>query len=310
MLLCCSSPPLSSAVTAPTLNVIRIERLDDPRAAAYANQKDAWLRLRAEPTGTGLPGGLFIAEGEGVVRHLIDSPYRVVSVLVTPERLERTRDALARLPASTPILVAERGVMSTIVGFHIHTGILGAGERGQSRAETDLLASSRTLILLEDLCNHDNVGGIFRNAAALGGPGASVILSPRCCDPLYRKSLRVSMGHVLRVPFARSSDWPTTLDAVRIAGFTIAALTPQEPAMPVETLGSSGARIALAVGTEGAGLSTGLLQAAAVRVRIAMAPGVDSLNASAATAIALHRLGLIQTDDDRHALGAGLPIGS
>lgn len=272
------------------VRLLHLDSLDHPLATPYRNQKDAFLRWRQDPTGTGLPGGLFIAEGELVVRALIDSGRPIRSILATPERLERVGDALGRLPGSVPVLVAQRPLMGDIVGFHVHTGILAAGERGPEPALEDLLARARLLVLLEDLCNHDNVGGIFRNVSALAGPGAAVVLSPRCCDPLYRKALRVSMGHVLRVPHARAGDWHAALAAVANAGFTLAALTPRQPAIDIHRLHPVPLRLALLVGTEGAGLGSHSLAAASLRLRIPMSPGVDSLNATVAAGIALHHL--------------------
>lgn len=266
------------------LHIIPIHSPDDPRASAYANQKDAWLRAQRGED----PGGLFVAEGELVVRALIDSGYRTRSVLLTPTRLETMRPWLHRLPQGTPVYLASREVMSDVVGFHIHRGILALGARRHPEPIESILARADLLVVLEDLANHDNVGGIFRSVSALGRNSPAVILSPRCCDPLYRKSLRVSMGHVLRVPFTTAGDWPHTIDRIRDAGFQIIALTPAPDAEPLVwgMHGISG-RLAILVGAEGPGLSQRALASADRRVCIPMRAGVDSLNVVTALSIAL-----------------------
>jgi tRNA G18 (ribose-2'-O)-methylase SpoU len=208
--------------------------------------------------------------------------------------------ALERLDPSTPVFVAERPVLERIVGFDLHRGILAAGRRARAPAAVDLVGRAGLLVLCEDLANHDNMGAIFRNVACLAGgagPGsprmpAAILLSPRCCDPLYRKSLRVSMGHALRVPFARLEPWPEGLGMVERAGFEIAALAPAESGVLVsEYTPGPHTRPALLIGTEGEGLTGGSLALARARVRIPMAPGADSLNVATALAIALFRLG-------------------
>ena len=260
----------------------------DPRIADYTGIREAHLREQrltiADPAAP-----TFIAEGELVVRQLIESGLRVRSVLLTPQRLETVADALARLPADTPVYLADRSVMNTIAGFNIHRGILAAGERPASPSLDSLLASSRALVILEDLSNHDNIGGIFRATAALGGPGVPVLLSPRCCDPLYRKSIRVSMGTALRIPFARLEPWPDALARIRRAGFTLVALTPDPGAVSIDQLPPI-PRPALLLGAEGSGLTKEAVSAAGLRVRIPIDPQVDSLNVVVAAGIALQRL--------------------
>lgn len=265
-----------------------LSRLLDP----YRNQKDAWLRAQRSG-GTGLtsePGeGLFMAEGELVVNALIDSPHRVVSVLCTPRRLETIAEAFGKLPAGTPILVAERRVVEQVVGFDLHRGVLALGQRHEPPTASDLLANARLLVLCEDLANHDNTGAVFRNVACLAGDGAAVLLSPGCCDPLYRKSLRVSMGHALRVPFATLEPWDCA--TVRDAGFVTIAMTPDAGADDIrEHEHTPNTRLALLLGAEGPGLTAESLAAASRRVRIPMAPGADSLNVATSLAVALSHL--------------------
>lgn len=284
---------------APDLHLTPIDSLTDPRIAGYAGLKDAQLRqLAAAPDS---PSGVFLAEGELVVRQLIGSRLKVRSVLLTPQRLSTMSDALARLAPGTPIYLADQAVMNAIVGFNIHRGILAAGLRPPDPPLTSILAASASLVILEDLANHDNVGGIFRSAAALAGiadprspaapRGCSILLSPRCCDPLYRKAIRVSIGTALHIPFARLSPWPAALDHLKQAGFAVIALTPDPDALPIDQVSPDHVRRpALLLGAEGPGLTPAALAAADLMVRIPIDPAVDSLNVTTAAAIALHRL--------------------
>lgn len=258
---------------------------DDPRAAIYANLKDAQLRSR-EFLGE---HALFIAESELVVRSLLASRYPVHSVLCTPEALESLSPALPGSPAF-PVFTVSRELMHAIVGFPFHRGVLAAGHRLAEPSLAEVLAAATSLTILEGVNNHDNVGGIFRNVAALGGDRPAIVLGPGCCDPLYRKAIRVSIGHVLHVPFTKiaDADWLASLDRIRDAGFSIAALTPagatdiqliQPPAKP-----------ALLLGAEGPGLTEQAMNHATLRVRIPMRPDVDSLNVMVAGAVAMSHL--------------------
>lgn len=273
--------------------LITLESADDPRLAAYANIRDAELAQRTDPLDPDGHRGLFIAEGELVVRRLIASAYPTLSLLTTPTRLATIGDALAGLPGSVPVYVVPQQVMNTVVGFNMHRGLLALGGRPEPTPLERLLSLSGPLLILEDLVNHDNLGGIYRNAAALGGPGIGVLLSPRCADPLYRKSLRVSMGHVLGVPTARLTDWPGDLLRLKDAGWTLLATTPDTSAADLADLHPLPKKVALLLGSEGPGLTPGALATADVRVRIAMnpaGPGVDSLNVAVSAGICLHRL--------------------
>jgi len=229
-------------------------------------------------------GGLFMGEGILVIEKMIRSSFGMHSILGTAGRLDAL-EARVGLP-DVPVYEAEQGVMDAIAGFPIHRGLLACGLRGAPPAVESLLKAER-LVLLEDLANHDNVGGIFRTVAALGRGRAGIVLSPRCCDPLYRKALRVSMGHVLDVPHARSVDWEADLRMIRDWGFEILALEPNAP----HEMGAVTGPTALLVGAEGSGLSAQAQRGATRSVRISITPGVDSLNAGVAVAIALDRLG-------------------
>ncbi len=256
-----------------------IETADDPRVALYRGVADAEL-LRTN--------GLFVAEGRLVVRRVLeDARYRVVSVLVN-EAAHRDLDASLHARADVPVFVCPTATFADITGYAIHRGCLALVERPASPSVADVLAASDRVVALERVGNADNVGGVFRSAAAFG---AAVLLSPGSCDPFYRKAVRTSMGAVLRVPFARADDWPAALDAARAAGFTIVALTPRQPSVAIDAFaGGAPRRVLLVVGTEGAGVSSDVETTADCRVGIPMADGVDSLNLSVAAAIALYAL--------------------
>lgn len=280
---------------------IPVTSLGDPRLAAYANLRDAELAQRRDPVDAAAHGGLFIAEGELVLERLIRSEFATESVLLTPRRLESLTPMLSLLPPETPIFVAEPEMLNQVVGFNMHRGVLAIGRRRNHWPLERLAGLSGPLLVLEDLVNHDNLGGIFRNAAGLGGAGVGVLLSPRCADPLYRKSLRVSMGHVLSVPFGRAGDgtWPgDALATLHNAGWETWALTPELAAPELETAaGTRRTRIALLLGSEGPGLRDETQQRSLKRVRIPMPPApmaqggpIDSLNVAMAAGIGLYAL--------------------
>ncbi|MHB1929268.1 MAG: TrmH family RNA methyltransferase, partial [Acidimicrobiales bacterium] len=178
-------------------------------------------------------------------------------------------------------------VLRRTIGFDLHRGVVALGRRLPPREVGDLLDAAGPLVVAEGLNDHENLGALFRNAAALGAGG--VVLDPRGADPLYRRSVRVSLGHVLGVPWARCADWPADLDRLRAAGWRVVALTPSPRAQPLRGV-TGGARTALLVGAEGPGLTVGALAGADEAVRIPMAGGVDSLNVATAAAIALYHL--------------------
>ena len=265
-----------------------IETADDPRVALYRGVSDADL-LRTH--------GLFVAEGQIVVRRVLeDARYRVVSVLVN-EAARRDLEASFDERSSLPVFVCPAEAFADITGYAIHRGCLALVERPASASVADMLATADCVVALERVGNADNVGGVFRSAAAFG---AAVLLSPASCDPFYRKAVRTSMGAVLRVPFARADDWPAALDAARAAGFTIVALTPREPSESIEAFAARAPRrVLLVVGSEGSGVSSEVEAAADCRVRIPMADRVDSLNLSVAAGIALYALSARASRSDR-----------
>lgn len=261
-----------------------------PVADAADPRVDDYRDLTAADRRPDRPGGrgLVIAEGVVVVRRLLGSPYPVRSLLGVPRRLDELADDLADL--DVPAYAADAATMATVVGFHLNRGVLAVADRAVAVDVAALARGARTLAVLEGVNDHENLGALFRNAAALGVDG--VLLGPRCSDPLYRRSVRVSMGHVLRVPFAElPGEWPASLDLLRTADLRIVALTPGAGSVPLGAAGLTGERVAVLLGAEGPGLSDAALAAADLRVRIPMAPGVDSLNVATAAAVAFHALG-------------------
>jgi tRNA G18 (ribose-2'-O)-methylase SpoU len=263
------------------VSAILISDPDDDRLGDYRALTDVELRTRWEP-----PHGLFIAEGELVLRRAVRAGYAARSVLIDAKRV----DQLADLPLDgVPVYAATQDVLETVTGFHVHRGVLASFRRKPLPSVADILGSARRVAILEDLNNHTNLGAIFRGAAALGMD--AVLLSPSCADPLYRRSVRVSMGEVFAVPYATLEPWPVALDVVRAAGFRVVAMTPAADAVPLQDLDASvRARPAVLLGAEGPGLSWQALAASDVRASIPMRRGVDSLNVAAAAAVAFWEL--------------------
>lgn len=257
---------------------------DDPRLDDYRGLQDARARRRLEAPdpATGWPG-FFVAEGLTVIRRLLTSGRRVRSVLVDPPRLARLESALDWV--DVPVYVAERSVLAAVCGFDVHRGALATADRWPLPDPATLLSPARRVAVLEGINDHENLGGLFRNAAALGVD--AMLLCPRCADPLYRRSVRVSMGHVLSVPFARLGPWPEALAQLSRAGFILAALTPDPGAEPLAGAAVPD-RLALLLGAEGPGLSPDALAAADRRWRIPMTSGADSLNVVSAAAVAFY----------------------
>ncbi len=265
---------------------IHIDCASDTRIADYRALTDVELRTRFEP-----PHGLFIAEGELVLRRALRAGYQPRSVFVDAKRRGQLDDIDT---GDAPVYAASAEVLRELTGFHVHRGVLASFHRRPLPASQNLLAAATRLVVLEDVNNHTNLGAIFRATAGLGFDG--VLLSPSCADPLYRRSVRVSMGEVFAVPYARLTVWPGDLKRVRDAGFVLVALTPGEGAVPIHTLDASvRARPALLLGAEGEGLSRQALAACEVLARIPMSRGVDSLNVAAAAAVAFWELARPET---------------
>lgn len=260
--------------------LITIEDPDDPRLHDYTALTDVELRRRREPA-----EGLFIAEGEKVIRRARHAGYRMRSMLLSAKWIDTMRDVIDEVPA--PVYAVSPRLAEQVTGYHVHRGALASMQRKPLPEPTDLLGRARRIVVMESVNDHTNIGAIFRSAAALGMD--AVLLSPDCADPLYRRSVKVSMGAVFSVPYARLESWPRDLEAVRGRGFRLLALTPDEKASAIDDIAPHRLdRVALMLGAEGEGLSTRALVAADEWVRIPMAHGVDSLNVGAAAAVAFY----------------------
>lgn len=208
-------------------------------------------------------------------------------MVMAPEWLDRMADLIACV--SAPVYAAPYEVLRALTGFHVHRGALASFHRRPLPSLPEVAASARRLVVLEDIVSHTNLGAVFRCAAALGMDG--VVLSPSCADPLYRRSVRVSMGEVFAIPYARAASWPGGLDELRSVGFTLAAMTPADDAVDVGEAGFAlDEKVAVLLGSEGPGLSADALGRCDRRLRIPMAGGVDSLNVAAAAAITFWEL--------------------
>lgn len=263
---------------------IAIASASDPRLDEFRDVKDAALRARA---------GLFLVEGRRNVEVLArQHRYAPQAVLVTPAAFEAMADTWEQLPPEVPVHVASREVVNETVGYDLHRGCLATAARCDEATVGEVIAGAgrqSVVVVAEDLTDVDNVGSLFRNALALGAD--AVVLSPRCCDPLYRKAVRVSMGAVLRLPYARAGAWPEGLEALRARGYAVVALDPDAASEPLARYAQRApARLALVVGSEGDGLSRSLLEVSDARIGIPMQAGADSLNVATAAAIALHAL--------------------
>ena len=258
--------------------IIPLTSGDDPRLAPYRGVKERDMLRQTQH---------FIVEGKVTLGRLVEaSRFPVESVFLAENRIEPLTQLLAKLDPAVPVYMAPQAVMDGITGFHIHRGVLALARRTGEQSVEDLAAAlpagPATLLALIGLSNHDNVGACFRNAAALGAD--AVVLDAESCDPLYRKSIRVSAGTALSLPFARSGDGTAMIAALEAANIEAWALSPTE-GEPLHTL-TPPERLAIVLGAEGPGLSPALM-ATCRRVSIAMSPGIDSLNVATAGAIAL-----------------------
>jgi tRNA G18 (ribose-2'-O)-methylase SpoU len=259
---------------------IAIDDPSDPRIAAYRDIRERDLAGRE---------GLFIAEGEVVVRMLLaHSIHPPLSLLVAEKRVSALAGLIAGLPGDVPVFAASQAAMDQVAGFHIHRGILAVGRRSpmpEARVLLEGCGPRAMVVVLLGIANHDNMGGIFRNAAGFGA--SAIILDSGCCDPLYRKAIRVSVGAALTVPFARLRQDEDALALLAAAGFTSVALSPHG-ACPLADLRRL-EKVAVLFGAEGAGLPDAILRRVRT-VRIPMAAGLDSLNVATASGIVLHHL--------------------
>jgi tRNA G18 (ribose-2'-O)-methylase SpoU len=260
-------------------DLVHVTDPDDPRLADYRDLRDVELRKSLEAS-----HGLFLAEGEKVVRRAVTAGHPVRSLLMAERWLDGLADVLALTDA--PCYVVTEALAEEVTGFHVHRGALASLERRPLPSLTSVLAGARSVLVLEDIVDHTNVGAIFRSGAALGFD--AVLLAPRCADPLYRRSVKVAMGAVFALPWTRLDDWAGALPTLSELGFTTVALTLADDAVPVDEAVAGVDRLALVLGSEGHGLSARWEQTADRRAIIPMTAGIDSLNVAAATAVACY----------------------
>ncbi|WP_203337921.1 TrmH family RNA methyltransferase [Nocardioides limicola] len=260
-------------------DLIHIDSAADDRLADYRDLRDVQLRKHLESE-----HGLFVAEGEKVVRRAVEAGYRPRSFLMAERWLDGLGDVLASSEA--PCYVTSEALAEQVTGFHVHRGALASLERRPLPSVDEVLAGARSVLVLEDLVDHTNVGAVFRSGAALGFD--AVLLAPRCADPLYRRSIKVGMGAVFSLPWTRVPDWSEALPMLSERGFTTVALTLSADSVPITEAVAGVDRLALVLGSEGHGLSTRWEQAADRRAVIPMSAGIDSLNVAAASAVACY----------------------
>ncbi len=261
------------------VQLVEISSADDPRLADYRDLRDVELRKALEAE-----HGLFLAEGEKVVRRAVEAGYDARSFLMAPRWLDGLADVLDRSEA--PCYVIDEALAEEVTGFHVHRGALASLHRRPLPEVDDVLRGARSLLVLEDLVDHTNVGAILRSGAALGFD--AVLLAPRCADPLYRRAIKVAMGAVFSLPWTRLPDWYDALPHLSARGFTTVALTLAPDAVPIEEAVAGVDKVALVLGSEGHGLSPRWEQSADRRAIIPMSAGIDSLNVAAATAVACY----------------------
>jgi tRNA G18 (ribose-2'-O)-methylase SpoU len=279
------------------VQIVPIDSLDIAGLEDYARLTDVALRRVSEPA-----GGLYIAESHKVIARALAAGHVPRSVLLQEQWLAEVTEMLADFP-DVPVYVGDAATLESLTGYHMHRGALAAMHRPPLLPMQDLIRDASRIVILEDIVDHTNVGAIFRAVAGLGAD--AVLVTPRCADPLYRRSVRVSMGTVLQVPWTRMPEWPEARRILDEAGFHVAALALDERAVTLDRFAANlPARIALTLGAEGDGLSSQALEAADTTVIIPMKHGVDSLNVASASAVALWAI-----RDQRASDGTSTPHG-
>jgi tRNA G18 (ribose-2'-O)-methylase SpoU len=259
--------------------LVEIYDADDPRLGDYRDLRDVQLRRSLE-----VEHGLFLAEGEKVVRRAVEAGFEPRSFLMAPRWLDGLADVLAA--GDAPCYVVSEALAEEVTGFHVHRGALASLHRRPLPDLDDVLRDARTVVVLEDVVDHTNVGAVLRSAAALGVD--AVLLSPRCADPLYRRAVKVAMGAVFSLPWTRLPDWSEAMAELEARGFRTVALSLGEDAEPIERAVAGAEKLALVLGTEGHGLSSRWQRTASRRAVIPMRDGIDSLNVAAAAAVACY----------------------
>ncbi len=281
---------MSAAQTLP-VRIVDVTDADDDRVDDFRdlNSVDRRPDLPVLPGGR-VGKGLVIAEGVLVVARMVASRFAPHAFLGVDRRLGELAPILVPTddPGAVPFYRAEAEVMAQVVGFHLNRGVLGVARRPAELTAVDAIGGASVLAVLEGVNDHENIGSIFRNAAGLGVD--AVLFGSGCADPLYRRCVRVSMGHALLVPFAKLPDWPGELDLLAQRGFATVSLTPDPAAPPLSAAVEGAAKVAFLVGAEGPGLSAAAMRASHLRARIPMSGGTDSLNVATAAAIAFYEL--------------------
>lgn len=263
--------------------IVEVTDVADPRLRDYTSLTDVSLRRVREPA-----EGLFLAEGEKVILRALAAGHRPRSLLMTPRWWAGLEPVVSAYDC--PVYVGDDALLEAVTGYRVHRGALASMHRRPLPSLDDVLRDARTVAVLEDLVDHTNVGAVFRNAAALGVD--AVLVSPECADPLYRRSVKVSMGSVFAVPWTRAEPWPSALDELRARGFRVLGMSP-DPAGEALGSGPLDGRVAVVLGTEGEGLTDAARARCDASVRIPMAAGVDSLNVAAASAVVFYALGSV-----------------
>lgn len=261
--------------------IVEVSDAHDPRLHDYVGLRDVHLRKLLETE-----RGIFLAEGEKVIRRALDSGNVPRSFLMSPRWFDSLKDQLDR--TDVECFVLSEATLETLTGFHVHRGALAALERPELPSPESVLSGARRVVVLEDLMDHTNVGSAFRAAAALGFD--AILLSPRCADPLYRRAIKVSMGSVFWLPYARIDDWYAAPQLLSDAGFTTLAMTLSADSIDLQDIPSGLEKAALIVGSEGHGLTPHWTLGADYRVKIPMAPAIDSLNVASSVAVACWEL--------------------
>jgi len=259
-----------------------IDSLDDPRLAFYTNLTDVSLRRLTEPS-----SGLYLAESPKVIERALAAGHRPVSVITLEKWLPRLEPLLRG--HDVPVFVGHESQLEKLTGFLLHRGSIAAMERPPLATVADIVRNARRIVILENIIDHTNVGAIFRSVAGLGAD--AVLITPECADPFYRRSVRVSMGTVLQVPWTRITSWPAGLQELKDAGFVVASLALADDAVSLAELATENhEKLAVIFGAEGHGLTPATISASDRVVRIPMSHGVDSLNVAAAAAVTLYAL--------------------
>ncbi|GLY31692.1 rRNA methyltransferase [Kineosporia sp. NBRC 101731] len=267
------------------MTLIHLDDPNDERLADYVSLTDVVLRTRLEPA-----GGLYMAESEKVIRRALRAGHRPRSMVLAENWRSSLDDLVAdMLAADVPVFTGPIDLIEKITGFHVHRGAIAAMHRPALPPVAQVIENARRIVVLENITDHTNVGAIFRSVAGLGAD--AVLVTPRCADPFYRRSVRVSMGTVFQVPWTRIDPWPEGIDLLQMAGFTVAALALRPDAVSLDDfVASAPPKAALVLGAEGDGLSPVTIEHADRTVTIPMAGGVDSLNVAAAAAVAMWSL--------------------